>query len=299
MNRLFQYLNQPRPHPVILKRWRIIVIPSLTVLFILGIFQPFGIGQMIKGGLAALAGFVLVTVIGVSMVACIFPLFFKRFYSENWTVGKNLLNGFLIVLIISLGNACYHCLLTRKSIPFSWENVSATFLFYLVITSLVSIVPFTIMAFLKHNRILSQRLQEVWELNKRLAERTPEPQTAYDSKPIILSGNTKDSVELHPEQFIYLEAYGNYVKINYAEGGLVKQKLLRTTIKQVENELAPVPFIIRCHRAFLVNVKHIASVKGNSQGYKVSFDYPAEEVPVSRACAKELRNSLCNAIPKQ
>jgi hypothetical protein len=271
----------------------------LIVLFILGIFQPFGIEEMIKRGFAVLAGFVLVTVIGVSIIAYIFPLLFKRFYSENWTVGKNLLNSLLILLTISLGNTCYHCLLTYKDIPFNWENASVTFLFYLAITFLVSIVPFAIITFLQHNHSLSKRLQEVQELNKKLAGKTPSPQTAYNSKPIILSGNTKDSIELHPEQFIYTEAYGNYVKVNYAEGGLIKQKLLRTTIKQMEDELAPVPFIIRCHRAFLVNIQQIASVKGNSQGYKVSFDYPVEEIPVSRAYTKELESSLCNAIPRQ
>ncbi|MDR0748851.1 MAG: LytTR family transcriptional regulator [Tannerellaceae bacterium] len=288
MNRLLRYLNRPLPHPAILNRWRIVVIPSLIVLFILGIFQPFGIGKMITGSLAVLAGFVFVTVIGISIVAYIFPLLFKRFYSGNWTVGKNLLNSILIVFTISLGNTCYHCWLTWNDSSYHWKNVSVLFLFYLAITFLVSIVPFAIIAFLQHNHSLSRRLQEVQELNKKLAEKTPSLQTVYTSEPIILSGHTKDSIELHPEQLIYLEAYGNYVKVNYAESRQVKQKLLRTTIKQMEDELAPIPFIIRCHRAFLVNIEQIASVKGNSQGYKVTFDYPIEEIPVSRAYAKKL-----------
>jgi hypothetical protein len=288
MNKLFQYLSRPQPHPVALKRWRIVVISSLIVLFVLGIFQPFGIGTMLQSSFVILAGFVLVTIVGVSIVVYLLPLFFKRFYSENWTVGKNLLNGCLIVLIISSGNTYYHYLLTRNNSQFSVGSVADMFLFYLVITFLVSIVPFIIIAFLQHNRSLSQHLQEAQDLNKKLAEEIPPPQTVYNSEPITLSGNTKDSIELHPEQFIYLEAYGNYVKVNYTEGDLLKQKLLRTTIKQMEDALAPVPFIIRCHRAYLVNIKHITSVKGNSQGYKVSFDYPTEDVPVSRGYTKAL-----------
>ncbi|MDR1160979.1 MAG: LytTR family transcriptional regulator [Tannerellaceae bacterium] len=298
MNKLFQYLCQPQPHPVVLKRWRIVVISSLIVLFVLGIFQPFGIEAMLKGGIVVLAGFVLITIIGVSIVVYLLPFCFKRFYAENWTVGKNLLNSFLIVLLISSGNTYYHCLLTRSNSQFSMGSVADTFLFYLVITFLVSIVPFIIIAFLQRNRSLSQHLQEAQALNKKLAGEIPPPQTVYNSAPITLSGNTKDSIRLHPEQFIYLEAYGNYVKVNYTEGGPVKQKLLRTTIKQMEDALASVPFIIRCHRAFLVNTQQIASVKGNSQGYKVSFTYPIEEIPVSRGYTKELQRSLCDAIPK-
>ncbi|MDR1202051.1 MAG: LytTR family transcriptional regulator [Tannerellaceae bacterium] len=290
MNKLFQYLS--RPQPVILKRWHMVIIPSLIVLFILGIFQPFGIGVMIKSDLVVLAGFVLITVIGISIITCIFPLLFKRFYSENWTVGKALLNGFLIVLIISFGNTLYYYSFAHESSSFSWENTFDTFVSFLVITFLVSIVPFAIITFLQHNHVLSQHLQEAQELNKKLAEKTSSAQTVYNSNPIKLSGNTKDFIELHPEQFIYLEAYGNYVKVNYAEKGMVKQKLLRTTIKQMEDELASVSFIIRCHRAFLVNIKHIISVKGNSQGYKLSFDYPTEEIPVSRGYTKELQGSI-------
>jgi DNA-binding LytR/AlgR family response regulator len=288
MNKLFQYLSRPQPHPVVLKRWSIVVISSLIVLFVLGIFQPFGIGAMLKRSFVVLAGFVLVTIIGVSIVVYLLPLFFKRFYSGSWTVGKNLLNGCLIVLIISSGNTYYHYLLTRNNSQFSVVSVLDMFLFYLVITFLVSIVPFIIIAFLQHNRSLSQHLQEAQDLNKKLAEEIPPLQTIYNSDPITLSGNTKDFIKLHPEQFIYLEAYGNYVKVNYVEGKSVKQKLLRTTIKQMEDALASVPFIIRCHRAYLVNIKHITSVKGNSQGYKVSFDYPTEDVPVSRGYTRDL-----------
>lgn len=290
MNRLLQYLNQPQP--VVSKRWHTIVISSLIVFFVLGIFQPFGLDRMIKNNYIILLGFVLVTVIGVSIVAYIFPLLFKRFYLENWTVGKNLLNSILIVLVISIGNTFYYYLLTYKDSAFSWGNILYSFMFYLIFTFFVAIIPFVIISFLQYNHLLSQHLQEAQELNKKLSEKITSHQTVYYSNSITLSGNTKDSIELHPEQLIYIEAYGNYVKVNYMEGDSVKQKLLRVTIKQMEDELASVSFIIRCHRAFLVNANHITHVKGNSQGYKLSFDYPTEEVPVSRAYVKELREQL-------
>jgi len=289
MNRLTRYLNQP--YPATSKRWQTVVISSLIVFFVLGIFQPFGIGSMIKDNFVILLGFVLVTFIGVSVVVYILPLLFKRFYSGNWTVGKNLLNTFLIILFISMGNTLYY-LLIFKHAQLSWEDALYSFIFYIIVTLLVSVVPYVIISFLQHNNLLSQHLQEAQELNKKLSERVPPQQTAHDSTPITLSGNTKDSIELHPEQLIYLEAYGNYVKVNYTEDNIVKQKLLRTTIKQMEDELAPVSSIVRCHRAFLVNVKYISSVKGNSQGYRLIFDYPTEEIPVSRAYAKEIRDRL-------
>lgn len=49
------------------------------------------------------------------------------------------------------------------------------------------------------------------------------------------------------------------------------------------------PFIIRCHRAFLVNIRMVVKVDGNSQGYKLNLEGCEEDVPVSRAYAKEVK----------
>ena len=46
------------------------------------------------------------------------------------------------------------------------------------------------------------------------------------------------------------------------------------------------PFIVRCHRAFLVNLHQVVKVDGNSQGYRLRLEGCTEEVPVSRGYAK-------------
>ena len=54
------------------------------------------------------------------------------------------------------------------------------------------------------------------------------------------------------------------------------------------------PFYIRCHRAFLVNIRMVVKVDGNSQGYKLNLEGCEEEVPVSRAYAKEVKALIEN-----
>ena len=80
--------------------------------------------------------------------------------------------------------------------------------------------------------------------------------------------------------------------MNYRKENVTKQKLLRATIKQMEDKLQQYPSVIKCHRAFLVNLNNIKSVKGNSQGYRLVFDGTEEEVPVSRAYTKELKEQI-------
>ena len=71
-------------------------------------------------------------------------------------------------------------------------------------------------------------------------------------------------------------------------------RLLRATMKQAEEAVSACPFIIRCHRAFLVNIRMVVKVDGNSQGYKLNLEGCEEEVPVSRAYAKEVKALIEN-----
>lgn len=290
MNRLFRYLNQP--YPVMSRRINYVVISSLVILFVLGIFQPFGISGIANGKGLMLLGYVLVSAVGSSLVAYIFPLLFKRFYTTNWTLGKNLLNFLFIILVISVGNTLFTLLYIEKERNLTASHVMDVSLAFLIITFLVGIVPVAIILFVQSNAALKQHLSEAQELNRKLSAKPAPAQPAYTSAPLTLAGSTKESIELHPEQLISLEACGNYVKVNYIDGDKLRQKALRATIKQIEDQLTPYPFLLRCHRAFIINTEQIASVKGNTQGYRLVVNHLTAEIPVSRGYAKSLRDRL-------
>lgn len=103
--------------------------------------------------------------------------------------------------------------------------------------------------------------------------------------------------------FLFAEAEGNYVKItcrpagqhNVPESGSVEKemrKTLRITMKQMEQAVEGCPFIVRCHRAFLVNIGKVTDVSGNSQGYRLRLEGCRDEVPVSRAYAKQIKTMI-------
>jgi DNA-binding LytR/AlgR family response regulator len=50
----------------------------------------------------------------------------------------------------------------------------------------------------------------------------------------------------------------------------------------VEQQLAQIPFFVRTHRAFIVNLKKIKSKKGNSLGFRLRLRGTDSEIPVSR-----------------
>lgn len=290
MNKLIKYLNQPLF--IASQRRKIVLIATLIVLFVLGAFQPFGLSSLDTYGFVVALGLSLCgTITGLFVTLYLFPWLFKSYYA-NWTVGKNMIGNILIVFFIGLFNGFSQLIyfyISNGRIPENWFGILSGLF---IATLLVSPIPVAVSAIMVQNQNLKANLYEAQGLNIQLAARTVRPDQQKESSSLVLSGTTKDSVELQPTELLCLEACGNYVKVNYRQEGTVRQKLLRTTIRQVEDALQEYPSIVRCHRAFLVNITHVVSVKGNSQGYKLSFPGLADEVPVSRAYTREVKSRL-------
>lgn len=151
------------------------------------------------------------------------------------------------------------------------------------------------------NLQLTRNLKEAMEMNGHLSRRiSPEVGIASledkvfsSEEALVFAGGTKEMLEVKAGDFLYAEAKGNYVKVGYRSDSDKEKKitwrLLRATMKQAEEAVSACPFIIRCHRAFLVNIQMVVKVDGNSQGYKLNLEGCEEDVPVSRAYAKEVK----------
>ena len=71
---------------------------------------------------------------------------------------------------------------------------------------------------------------------------------------------------------LYMESSGNYVDVCYREEGNMKHKLLRSTIKQMDEMMEKYGCFVRCHRAYIVNVNKIMNINGNAQGYRLNLE---------------------------
>ena len=292
MNKIRAFFNQS--YPISRKPGIVIILSSVLVLFILGLFQPFGLNNLSSvRKWPIILGFTGVTAFSTAIVGYIFPLLFKRFYNpENWTNGKNLLNNIWIILVIGLGNFIFDWVLTDRPYNTFIPLLTA----YLIITFLVGIFPAVFISILIQNRNLKQNLSDAREMNKSLLDKlqkTDESILREESVLVQLSGNTKEGIELYPEDILYIEASGNYVQINYKTGSEpIKQKQIRATIAQIEKDLESFSFMVRCHRAFLINTSCITNVEGNSQGFLLNLRHTEKLVPVSRSYTKDLRRIL-------
>ncbi len=111
---------------------------------------------------------------------------------------------------------------------------------------------------------------------------------------ITFKSEINEYLTLDPADLIYVEAEGNYSKVVWLDKETVKSKLLRIVIKHLENQIIS-PFIVRCHRSYLINLKREYKVSGNSRGYKLKPEKVEIEIPVSRNKGKEIVEQL-NAV---
>lgn len=296
-NKLREFLQSP--YPAFCQRWKMVVIPSAIIFLVIYLLQPFGISQFESDyKLFILLGYGVVTAIALSISVYLIPAFFPMYYRDlKWTLGKHLISTlmscFLITICIWLYTSwVYHLIL-------NWQ------LFWICLIWVALLSPFPIVIFMMWNRNLQLafHLKEATEMNYYLSRKvlSEEKAASLDGDEIYsgfltFCGSTKEILEIEVDSFFYAEAEGNYVKITgrLNKDGKVGQKLLRATMKQVEGAIIDAPFIIRCHRAYLVNIRKVIKVDGNSQGYRLRLDGCEEEVPVSRAYAKEVKMHIEN-----
>lgn len=275
--------------------WKSALIACGVVFLLFVIFEPFGInGSLGYYKWIILAGFMSISVICVGMPGWLLPLILGKDFVEekNWTVGKNIFFYILLLLLIAIGNYLFICAFFASG----GFQISAFFTIT-INTFLIGIFPVGLITILTENRSMSRHLKEVADMNSFLhAEKYSSLLVAPSPiHKVILPDGIKETLEIEPDQMLLAEAEGNYVKIVCFREGKPFQRSLRITMKQVEDAFSDYPFIQKCHRAFLVNLHFIEKVKGNSQGYRLLLKDWEEEIPVSRAYNKEIREKVMGA----
>ena len=92
----------------------------------------------------------------------------------------------------------------------------------------------------------------------------------------------KEELSFYPSQFVFAESEGNYVVFHLNSDDKIRKVMIRNSITEIEQQLSPVAFIMRTHRAYIVNVKKVRSRNGNSLGYHLKLYGSDVEIPVSR-----------------
>lgn len=125
---------------------------------------------------------------------------------------------------------------------------------------------------------------------------TEEATTASVNEPECIcrfEGNTMSStLEVQPSQILYVESMANYADIWYLDNDMPTHKLLRITLKQVKSLLESIPFLVQCHRAFIVNLHFVVTMTNRSNSYQLELFGTDKQIPVSRSYTSGIKERL-------
>ena len=148
---------------------------------------------------------------------------------------------------------------------------------------------------LEETRLMNEQLKKLQISNAGVPQQTGDGLQAGDTNQdsqITLEGNTNEHVSLDISDLLYLEAVGNYVKVVYKRNDEMHTNMLRATMKQMEDMLVAYPMVVRCHRAFMVNLAQVEQISSNSRTMQLVMRHNHDVIPVSRSNVNKLKELL-------
>jgi len=292
------------------------VISCAFVVLALWVFKPFGLETWHWQAYIHLLMIFLLGIIICNLTDVILKYIFRMPISTeqdvDYIIRRNLrfqlINTPLIALMICLYR---HFLLSDhvEGNHLSWSN----FLETLAIIAFCSFAIGLYWRFKYRSRYLAAELEETQQLNEQLKKissaAAPPPTEKKGSTPekdshkpeqgeisevsaITLTGTTADTITLEIADLLYIEAVGNYVKIYHLRDGKVCNDMLRATSKQMEEELRAYPTIVRCHRAFLVNLRQVEKAISNAGSMQLLIRHHHDSIPVSRSNMAQIKKAI-------
>lgn len=298
---MIDFLNRPYPFTFLPSRRIRQILPIwLVVILFLTLLKPFGlennpdyiIFSVYMSSCGAIAGLITTVIIPL-----LFPLYFNE---DKWTIKRNLiwviciniifapimffaLNGFLIYMYNAFDE------FTVKNF-FKWFYIQ--FAFGVPLGIVINLV--------NQNYLLKKYLKIAGNINHTgEKEKLKQVQTTLkhnkqnrikniEINPLEFEVDKSNKVTFEIENLIYVEALGNYINIVYHNKGN-RKIIIRETISNLEQKISESELIYKPHRSYLVNLKYIENITGDSQGLKIHLKGFEKIIPVSRNKTKEFK----------
>lgn len=194
---------------------------------------------------------------------------------EKWTIGKELLAIFIILLM--MGGVIYLLafVIEPPAVESRW-NI-ATFIDSCKAAFLIYVFPFAFFSAINYKFLFLN-------FESTMKEFQDEKQQALTVK--IQSKLKKESLTFLANELQFAVSDGNYVFFHLYKEREAKKVAIRNSISDIENQLSDIPFFFRCHRGFIVNLNMVESKKGNASGYLLKLKHSNDTIPVSRKNTK-------------
>ncbi|MDX2414646.1 MAG: LytTR family DNA-binding domain-containing protein [Bacteroidales bacterium] len=278
------FLNKTYPFEFSIRKRLLFAIWGAIAFFLFILFfQPFGISQTnLNNYILLIAGFGGIAFI----VYCLLhlPTPWKRISLRLGQYNLNIM--FVFELLIWILNA----------VAFSF------YLRYVGHVNLSIFLVFRIALITLFQLIINMMIYEIYDLNIKLAtageseraEQKPSPSKDRDEDIYFTSTTGAEKLKFKHKDIVLIKAAENYVEFYYIDSGTLKRKLLRSTLRSIEEQLRTRHSFIRCHRNCIVNITKVEKLKSSPAGALLILNNYNEEVTVSRQYLLQVRTAIEN-----
>ena len=266
------------------------IISTTFMVVALTVFKPFGLdawqwqAYVHLVALGVIGVFICMTTDIILKYIVKMPRSFKK--GAEYIIRRNLWFQFINTPLVALSICLYRHFVLSDRVEGNQFSV-VNFLETLLIIAFCSFAIGLYWRFKYRSKYLAMELEETRLLNEELKKLQEE---RVDD--LTLTGTTNESVTLQIFNLLFIEAVGNYVKVNHLRDGLVHTDMLRATMKQMEETLQGYPMIVRCHRAFLVNLGQVEQIVSHSGSTQLLIKHCHESLPVSRSNMAQVKSAI-------
>ena len=284
------------------------IISTTFTVVALAVFKPFGLDAWQWQAYVHLVALGVIGFFICMMTDIILKYVVKmpRSYSKGveYIIRRNLWFQFINTPLVALGICLYRHFVLSDRVDGNQLSV-VNFLETLAIIAFCSFAIGLYWRFKFRSKYLAMELEETRLLNEELKKVQEESGgQVHDSDTVLnhaiyppdssltLTGTTNESVTLQISLLLYIEAVGNYVKVSHLFNDQVHTDMLRATMKQMEETLQGYPMIVRCHRAFLVNLGQVEQIVSHSGSIQLLIKHCHESLPVSRSNMSQVKAAI-------
>ncbi len=264
---------------------KLIFFTTVYSLIFINIFRPFNSDSWIPGinSFNYFRHSSLMVLIGLTLISIsrIFMYFFVKKISIGyleyilWILGEiTILAGFYVFIAHKVG---FIDNFIAENPRYNYgEAVFEIFRKAVANTTWMLLIPYIISFLYLYNEHLIRNVINKMEDNKE--------------KNIIQFKDEKDEVRftIASEKVIFIESSDNYCVIKYLNNDKISDFLLRNSLKKLSNDLKDTS-IQRCHRSYMINFEHVASLKRDNSEISFEFDLPnIKEIPISKSYSDKI-----------
>lgn len=274
---------------------KLIFFTTVYSLVFINIFRPFNSETWIPGinnfnyflysSLMVLVGLALISLSRVIMYFFVKKISIGYLEYLIWILGEiTILASFYVFLAHRVG-FIDNFIEQNQGLTY-WEAIFEILRKSIANTTWMLLIPYIIsFLYLYNEHLVRVVIKEKDMIIKEISEKEINYKKDDNSNHVIQFKDERNEVRftLASEKIVYIESADNYCVIKYINNDKISDFLIRNSLKKISEDLINTP-IQRCHRSYMINFEHVASLRKDNNEISLELDVEGiKEIPISKS----------------